>query len=479
MRSFQTRLTSTMVGLVSVTAIILAGGSWVVIARSLRADLAERAIAQVEFNVGVLAASPERLSNQPTLSELEESPLVSEFRLRGTDGVYVELDDGAYFSGFAFNRPPSAELRRVVADGSLATEWVDLSGAPYLMVGARRPPDGPQFYFFFDAGVLSETLRQLALVLGAGVVIVVLVAVSVGRSVAKKVLTPVRRAAVAAEEIASGDLSTRLDATGEDEFGAWVAAFNRMARSLEAHVQRLEEAQEAQQRFISDASHELRTPLSALVNEAAAIKGHLDDLPVGAARMAELLSADVDRLRKLTADLLETSRLDAGIRLEPQPTDLRNFTRTVLDRRSPTVPISVRVSGIANVDRQALERVIGNLVDNALTHAPGSKLEIEGVADDTGLTVRVIDHGPGVPPGDLSRLFERFWKGDPSRSGVGSGLGLAIARDYARILGGDLSAFPTPGGGLTVELTVTNLLPPGDGDVTTGVQHGGAGKEQL
>jgi two-component system sensor histidine kinase MtrB len=284
------------------------------------------------------------------------------------------------------------------------------------------------------------------------------------------VLHPVAAASRAAGAIAAGDLSARLPVSSGDEFGAWAESFNRMAASLERSIADLQEARDRERRFVADVSHELRTPLTALVGEAALLQEHLDALPPEGRRMGELLAADTSRLRTLVEDLLEVSRLDAG----SDATSLTEFDAAALAgavaaARCPQARLEAAAPLPVRSDRRRLERVLANLLDNAARHG-GGEVTVALRREGAELVVVVADRGPGVPEGDLERLFERFYKADAARASAGSGLGLAIARSHARALGGDLVARRREGGGLefTARLPVAELLPDGEAPETAG-----------
>jgi two-component system sensor histidine kinase MtrB len=265
--------------------------------------------------------------------------------------------------------------------------------------------------------------------------------------------------------MAEGDLSVRLPAERADELGRLAIAFNQMAASLEQQIDALVVAREREQRFVADVSHELRTPLTALVNESARLHGRLDGLPDTDRRVGEMLVADVGRLSALVEDLLEISRLDsASSEPDLSPIELSRFLEAVVTDRHPDARLSVDAS-IASVttDRRSLERVVGNLLDNSRTHAPGAPVAVGVHREDGELCIAVSDQGPGVPAAEIPMLFDRFYKTDSSRQG-GSGLGLAIARQHARRAGGELTVRPNVPTGLIFELRlpVTESLHSGD-----------------
>ena len=475
-RGVRGRLILTLIGLVALTCAVLGIGAYAYVATSLRAQQLDAARELTTYNVAVLAV--ERLPSTATRADLQASHLLDGFASRGILGTIVDFGDGNPFAsnlvaaGVADGLSPS--LRSVVAAGDVGYERTSLGDQALLITGARRPPSGPAFYFLLDASGVEDAILRLGQALLVGGLILVLLAALAGRVVARGLLRPVRDAARAAERIADGDLSARLDAAG-DEFGQWAASFNRMAATLEAHVADLQEARAREQRFVADVSHELRTPLTALVTEASLLRDHLATLPDGGRRVGELLLADIGRLRGLVDDLMEVSRFDAGSeRKDATEFELAAFVRATASVRLPDARVSVPDGPTWIVtDPRRLDRILANLLDNARLHADGQDVEVEArlVPDQDGrdcLVLSVSDRGPGVAATELPHLFDRFRKADPSRHLGGSGLGLAIAREHARVLGGTLAGSPRPGGGLRFELQipVTRPLPSGDGAVT-------------
>jgi two-component system sensor histidine kinase MtrB len=242
--------------------------------------------------------------------------------------------------------------------------------------------------------------------------------------------------------------------TSDDEFGTWAERFNRMADSLADTIGRLETAEAQNRRFVADVAHELRTPLAALVAEASILREHLGALPAESRRAGELLVADVGRLRTLVDDLMEVSRFDARAeQIYVEPVELGRLVRSVVAARLPEAALTTpEVPFVVETDPRRLERILGNLLDNAREHAAGAAVEVSLTADAGEIVLAVADRGPGVPADRLERIFERFYKADPSRHGGSSGLGLAIAAEHAALLGGYLTAANRAGGGLRIEL---------------------------
>jgi two-component system sensor histidine kinase MtrB len=240
-----------------------------------------------------------------------------------------------------------------------------------------------------------------------------------------------------------------------------------MADGLERTIARLDTAQQQNRLFVADVAHELRTPVTALVAEASLLEGRIGALPDESRRAAELLVADVRRLRLLVEDLMEISRFDAGAeRPSTGRVDLGRIVTGAVAARLPDAAVALPDRPlIVDSDPRRLDRILGNLLDNAREHAPGAPVEVSLQATRDGPVIIVADRGPGVSANAVAHLFERFFKADRSRAGGSSGLGLAIAAEHASLLGGSLRARARPGGGMvfTLSLPVTGSLPVGDG----------------
>ncbi len=466
MRGVRARLTVTFVALVVLTAAVLGVGSYLFVDRSLHERLLEDARTQAAFDLSVLA--PGRLGADPTPAAIAQ--LAATIRSRGTESI-VDSGGPEPFVSSQFDLGPNplpllAGVRAVVATGNLGYQWATLGGKPRLVVGGRMPPSGPDFYFVHDASGIDAALGQLRLALGGGALGLALLALVAARLAARGVLRPVEAAGRAAERIERGDLSARVPVTSRDEFGTWALRFNRMAEALDDTIGRLRESQGQNRQFVADVSHELRTPLSALVAEASILRDHLDGLPPEARRAGELLVGDVARLRTLVDELMELSRFDAAAeQVSVEPVDLVRLVRTIATARLPEAHLALPPEPVViATEPRRLERILGNLLDNAREHGGGEGVEVELLVGSDEVVVAVADRGPGVPADHLARIFERFYKADPSRPSGSSGLGLAIAAEHAALLGGHLAAANRPAGGLRIEvrLPVTGSLPPGD-----------------
>ncbi|MEW5991691.1 MAG: HAMP domain-containing sensor histidine kinase [Chloroflexota bacterium] len=473
MRGIRSRLAITLLALVAVTVTAIGLGTYVFVEARLRDSLLAEAARQAQFDLAVLL--PGSLPADATREDLEASGLIDALRLRGDAELIVDFGDvDPYVSRLPLLPVLAglpASMRAAVDSGRLGYAWQAIDGRPALIVGGRQG-DGPAIYLVIDAAPVENALGQLRLGLAAAGLIAILMALATAGFIARRILRPIASGSVAAARIAGGDLGTRLPVEGRDELAAWAGEFNRMADSLEATVDRLRAAQDQNRRFVADVSHELRTPLTALVAEASIIEAGLDRLAPDARRAAVLLLGDVRRLRVLVDDLMELSRFDAGaeaVRLEP--VDLGRVIAAVVAARLPEAALRLPDAPVVvESDVRRLDRILGNLLDNARIHAPGAPVEVTLATSHGVVSVVVADHGPGVADDELPHLFNRFYKVDPSRAASvasipsSSGLGLAIAAEHAALLGGALSAAVRPGGGLefTVTLPVTGSLPAGD-----------------
>ncbi|MGC5051618.1 ATP-binding protein [Micromonospora sp. DT48] len=437
------RLTIAFVLVAGISAGVLAGGSYLLL-RQTRYDASLHAAAADARYQLVLARQ------FLPLTEQRRTDLLTSFEDSGRHVVLVAED--SWPSDPAYAPPLTERLRGMVAAGQLGYQR---SAEPtrLLVVGGRIPGSTAELYVITGEDDLAAGLDQLRNALAAGWVLVVLLAAAVGHTLARRTLEPVGRASRAARAITEGLLATRLPVRGRDEFSAWAASFNEMAEALEAKIAALHRAQERERRFTADVAHELRTPVTALVGAASLLGDHLDHLPGDARRAGELLVTDVVRLRRLVEDLMEISRLDAGREVvDLTDVDVPALVHRIVAARGR--PDQVAIDGAPlrlRTDPRRLERVLGNLIANAVQHGAG---EIRVRANRSGdrVHVDVTDQGPGIPAEHLPRLFDRFHKVDPARSGGGSGLGLAIAWENARLLGGRLTVHSALGAGTRFRL---------------------------
>ncbi|MDZ5621197.1 MtrAB system histidine kinase MtrB [Nocardioides sp. HM23] len=367
------------------------------------------------------------------------------------------------------NRPTAwtyTDIVRTLPDGTTESE-------PGIAVGSQvlLPADGDYYtiYFLFPLTEEEETLGLVtrALLTAAGLLLVLVAAIT--WLVTRQVVTPVRMARRVAERLAAGWLQERLRVTGEDDLARLATSFNQMASNLQRQIRQLEELSWVQRRFVSDVSHELRTPLTTVRMAGDVLHDARRDFDPVTARAAELLQAELDRFETLLVDLLEISRFDAGAAvLDVEDTNLLDVAHRIVDAARPLADqrgVEVVVEQPerpvrAEIDVRRVERILRNLVTNAIDHAFPDDLDhpivVRMAADDQAAAITVRDHGVGLAPGESAMVFNRFWRSDPARARAsgGTGLGLAIALEDAHLHGGWLQAWGRPGEGAQFRLTL-------------------------
>jgi two-component system sensor histidine kinase MtrB len=337
---------------------------------------------------------------------------------------------------------------------------VRVRGTPYVVVARPGVDAGSTIYFFYSQANIADSLRQFRNILAVAWAVTLALAALFGALVARGALRPVRRAVQQSTATTSRLLGAAAHET-KDEFEQWVAAFNGLVEALELRVAELSDAAERERRFTSDVAHELRTPLTSLTSSAALLEGHLDELADGARRPAELVIAEVQRLRALVVELLELARLDAGAEAaHVERLDVEVALRVAVDpwRSTAAFPVSVEADLTAWADRARFKRVIDNLVDNAIRHG-GGVTAIRAYASADRACIEVADSGPGISSADCERIFERFYKQDPSRAAPGSGLGLSIAAKHAEAMGGMLEVVDPGQPGARFRLSLRGATP--------------------
>jgi two-component system sensor histidine kinase MtrB len=322
-----------------------------------------------------------------------------------------------------------------------------------------------QLYYFFP---LNSELNSLALVrsilLLVGLALVVLLA-AIAWLVTRWVVTPVRQAAAGAELLRQGGLDERMPVRGSDELAVLATSFNAMAASLQEKMQQLEELSQVQRQFVSDVSHELRTPLTTIKIAADVLFGSRGDMAAAPARSAELLLSQLERFEALLVDLLEISRYDANVAtLDAEPADICDLARNSADvaqqlaeRRGARIEFRLPAEPcVADVDRRRVERILRNLLVNAVEHGDGRDVLVTVAADSGAVAVAVRDYGVGLAADEVHLVFDRFWRADPARARTtgGTGLGLSIALEDARLHGGWLEVWGETAQGAQFRLTL-------------------------
>lgn len=338
-------------------------------------------------------------------------------------------------------------LQRLVRSGTPGHQRVMLADDPVLVVGLPVPAVGTEYFQVFSLSELESTLGVIrGSLIGAACATTVLAAL-LGWWASRRVLKPLREVGAAAEEIARGDLARRIDPARDRDLAALTTSFNRMVDALEARIERDE-------RFASSVSHELRSPLTTVATASELLTKQRSEVPARVRPVVDALSTDVKRFQRLVEELLELSRAEADVdaaELEPvRLAELLRHHQNAPDGSAFALGIAPDVADVALLtDKRRLDRVVANLIENAEVHGAGVTAV---TVDRNGERVRICvdDAGPGVPPADRERIFERFYRGSASgrrSSGSGTGLGLALVAEHVRVLGGQVRVGDAPHGG--------------------------------
>ncbi|MEY9210969.1 HAMP domain-containing histidine kinase [Thermobifida halotolerans] len=467
--SLRLRLISALTVMALVSTLLASGIGSVLFHRALMQQAQDTALEQVrqvlthQVPPALVNPSldPESVPQQP----LEE--LALELRRRTQGQALILVEDTVRVSSGARIEDVPPNLRDLAETG-IGCQRVTIEGRPWLVVGTRvhiADADGgarqsPLRVFVFvslsaQEAQISRLQGSLARAGGSAFV----AAVVVGALLASSVLRPVRRLRDAARRLGEGHLDTRIEARGGDELSELARTFNRSAATLQANMEELRRLESQARRFAADVSHELRTPLTSLTALIDVLEDEARQMPPDAGTAARIIAEETRRLRRLVEDLLEISRLDAGVSaLNPDEIAVREALWECVRARGWAERVEIRADPElrASVDPRRFDVILSNLVGNALRHgAPPVTVtaRLDTARTPPVLEVRVRDRGPGIAPELLTDVFERFVKADTARSGgAGSGLGLSIAHANAVLHKGTLTAHNDRGAVFTLLL---------------------------
>jgi two-component system, OmpR family, sensor histidine kinase MtrB len=378
-------------------------------------------------------------------------------------GVPANWIDASPFTGkqarpFTNLDLPSS-LINVVSGSKPAYQVFSFDGDAYIGVG--YPVNGDAYFQVFPTAAVSKTLQDLVLALLFATIVTTLSGAVLGRWAARRVLRPLHEATLAASAIANGEFDTRLEADGTSDLAALAAAFNQMVDGVQDRIDR-------EARFASDVAHELRSPLTTLANSAAVLDSRRDELPERSQQALDLLTGEIHRFQRMVFDLLEISRLDAGVSnlslaIVTTGELVRNTLASAGASEVPLVMDEATAVTYLNVDKRRFERIMTNLVANAERHGGGAS-RVEVTSDEVAVHVAVEDAGPGVSTEDQHRIFDRFARGAATAGtrgrGSGTGLGLALVAEHVKLLNGTVAVDEAKGGG--ARFVVSLPLAPAD-----------------
>ena len=339
-------------------------------------------------------------------------------------------------------------LRNGTEFGTPITTGASVKTTTTTLTAPTPRVDGAQLTLAIDTSLVSSSRRTLRRVLLITTVIALLVSAALVAAAVRLALRPLDSMAALAKTVSQGNRGARLAPTRTDtEIGQTAAAFDEMLDELEGAEARAQQAEERTRAFLADAAHELRTPIAGVQAAAETLLHHDDQLDHEERQhLQALLVGEAERAGVLISDLLAAARLDAGIDLDLAPVSLRTLAHSEIERVRLLHPdAAVTMSGpevVAHADAAKVSSILRNVIDNAMRAAgPQGKVHVVVREQDHFAIAEIWDSGPGVPPSERERIFERLVRLDHGRANDtgGSGLGLAIARGYARAHGGDLS----------------------------------------
>ncbi len=459
-------------------------------------SVSNRAVSESQDSLSSSAAtdtaSIQELMNK-VLSDIEATTTSQQVALlrgpRASFGYTQDITSG----GLEVDQLPSS-LRTAVEETPDGLWWqsTEVDGSPAIVVGAGltvQVAGQHEVYVVFDLSSEANTLAFVQQILYVGGIALAVLLCGITLAVVTSIVRPVRTTALTSRRLADGDLAQRVDVRGEDELAMLGDSFNKMAESIQSQIIQLKTLSTMQQRFVSDVSHELRTPLTTIRLASDMIFGAREQLDVGARRAAELLHDQVDRFEVLLADLLEVSRFDAGAAvLEPTKFELKSVVSQVVgsflalaEERGSTITVrGPRAKCFVLADERRIERIVRNLLANAIEHGEGRPIDVWVGASRSTVAVAVRDYGVGISGEDKARVFDRFWRADSSRKRTigGTGLGLSIAMEDTGLHHGRLDVWSEPGQGACFRLMIPRTpdtplggsplgLPPGQGGPQT------------
>ena len=479
-----------------------------VLIESKRAATAAQAIFDSSDVTGQAASLSLQNSVNNAITASTSSRLVA---LYVTPGRETGPNSAISFSALKLVDVITPELRKQVSSGSddQSQYWQSVSlrdgqsGVPGIVVGTPLFVPGAGEYELYLGYDLAEADRTLVFVqqtlLLAALALSLLIGV-IAWVVVRLVVEPIRVAAETSAKLAAGELEVRIPEKGDDVITTLARSFNGMADSIQSQITQLADLSRVQQRFVSDVSHELRTPLTTIRLAGDVLFDQRESFPPATSRTAELLHTQTERFELLLSDLLEISRFDAGsAELETEPASLVHLVEDSIDEMSQLALQAgselrlVALGGYfeADIDARRIRRIVRNLLGNAIEHGEGRPIVVSIDSTATAVALAVRDYGIGMTPEAASRVFDRFWRADPSRKRTigGTGLGLAISLEDAALHGGELELWSEPGAGSCFRLTLPRIkgrpigvsplpLPPldADGEAQT---HNAFGQQAL
>ena len=445
-RSLRNRVTITVLAFLAAMLVVLAVVTDLALGARLEGELRDRLQDRASFATILVG-------------QVDSSTLVD--RLEG-DGVSVSLTTSGgqvIAKGPLTGSGPSPAPAPPPRPGPAGGPASPVRAQGQTLSVSERLTDGSTLVLLADSGDVERTLAQVRTTLVVAGLVLLALAALVLRPVVARALRPLDQVTATARAITAGDRGTRLRPDRpETELGQAASAFDGMLDEVEGAERQARGAEQRLRAFLSDAAHELRTPLAGVQAAAERLLRGVDDR-TQREELSVTVIREARRASRLADDLLTMARIDSGLELHRLPVDLRGLAASVADLAGLAHPAArvevVGETGTVEADPDRVTQVLTNLLDNALVatrHQGHVTIALSRTQDV--VSVDVLDDGPGIPPADAERVFERLVRLDPARSSSGSGLGLSIARGIAEAHGGTLELVPSEATGARFRLSL-------------------------
>lgn len=483
--SLRFRMVAVSVGLSLVAVVLIGGFLSFTIERNLFETRRDEVIAETQAVSGNVQAQFDGAIDAQGFIDIEAANGVAQTTIRATT-------NSPGLVGFAILRAPgqgsdqvmtstssvdfpigvvSDGLRTAIHDDRSNVHYQSValtSGSPGIVTGTNIDVPTAGRYDLVLVYNLADVEANLAFVqsaLAVGGLFFVAVTGVIVWIVTTRSIQPIMTTAATAERFAEGNLEERIAVEGTDVSAKLAQSFNRMAESISGQINRLATLSSLQQQFVSDVSHELRTPLTTIKLAGSMLFNNRTGFDKDSARAAELLNRQITTFEGLLAELIELSRYDAGAaELELEPVAPAAIAQACIDdvatlaatHGSAVQLVAPGGHSPVELDARRIRRIVHNFLTNALDHGEGKPVELWVDSTSTAVSFAVRDYGVGMTAPEMERVFDRFWRADPSRQrqSGGTGLGMAIALGYARLHGGVIDVWAEPGQGACFRLTI-------------------------